>query len=185
MPERGRHLPLLRVLAAVAWADGELAAEEEAFLRSLMDDLDLSPEGRGEVEGLLTTPVSRDAFERYAREFEERIDDPGLRSDLLAAVERLVSIDRTRAVEEVEYLNHLRDWLSDPDVGTASGGASFWDRLRGGVQATWKRAASLKEGVFGPTAWATRLGEAVSGRLQPGAEAAFQQVFGSSVSTGT
>lgn len=175
MPERGRHLPLLRVLAAVAWADGELAGEEEAFLRGLMDDLDLSTEGRAEVEGLLTAPVSRDAFDRYAREFEAKIDDAGLRSELLAAVERLVAIDRTRAVEETEYLNHLRDWLSAADAGSGSGGASFWNRLRGGVQSTWKRAASMKDEVFGPSAWASRLGEAVTSRLQPGAEASALQ----------
>ena len=152
MAERGRHL--LRVLAAVAWSDGELAPEEEAFLRSLGRDLALSAEGSIELERLLSLPVPRDEFDRYAREFEQEVDSPEERRELLRAVETLIGADRVRSPEEIDCLTHLRDWLAEDDAPrVAREGA--WQTLRGSLRGTFIVAAV-------PLAWAGKLTQSLT-----------------------
>ena len=53
----------LLALAAVAWADGSLAAEEAAGIRSAAQQLSLTTEDRSALEAALAAPFTLDAVE--------------------------------------------------------------------------------------------------------------------------
>lgn len=159
MAKRARYL--LRVLAAVAWSDGELASEEEAFLRDLGRDLALGTEEQSELDQLLAAPASREDFERYTREFEQHVDSADARRELLDAVERLISIDRVRQPAELDCLAHLRDWLAEVETEPLPVAGGMLERLRGGVNSAWRT-------VGAPLAWAEKLGRSVAQTILPG-----------------
>ncbi|MFN8548563.1 MAG: TerB family tellurite resistance protein [Candidatus Eisenbacteria bacterium] len=160
--KRARYL--LRVLAAVAWSDGELAPEEEAFLRDLGRDLALEQDEQSELDRLLAAPASRDDFERYTREFEQHVDSADARRELLDAVERLIAIDRVRKPEELDCLGHLRDWLAEVESSPLPTTGGVLERLRGGVNSAWRT-------VGAPLAWAEKMGRNVAQLILPGSGA--------------
>lgn len=163
MSTHERTQSFLRVLAAVAWADGELSSEEESYLRGLFVECGLNAEEVLDLLPLLESPVSREEFERYAREFEEHFDSQEDRTQLLESVEQLIGVDRVRAPEERAYLRHLRDWLTEVRAEEAS--PPLWTRLLGMV------GLARQEPALASTPWAPRIATSVAERLVPGSAA--------------
>ncbi len=149
----------LRLLAAVAWADGQVSPAEEAFLARLLDESGASPEERAAVTALLRTPVSREEFTRQATEFEERVEDPAERRALIEQVERLIGADAQRAPSEIQYLQILRSQLLTEPASEAASPAR----------------ASRSEGLFGVFRAARDHARALGASLGLGTAAAAEQ----------
>ena len=106
---------MLRLLAAVAWADGELAASEAAALSRLTGAADLDADERAAAQAWLTSPVELDS-----------VDVAGLSEN-----QRLAS-----------YQAAVRMALSDEQLAEAE--RAFLDRVRGALGLSAEQGAEIE-----------------------------------------
>ena len=116
MMTRSHRLAFLKVLAAVAWADGVVDEDERNRIKVLFNGFELDPADRKDVEKLLDRPVSFAKAVDLAKDFAGEISLPGTRKKLLAEIESMLGDESDRAPEEVELLEHLRAILSSHTV---------------------------------------------------------------------
>lgn len=170
----GRHRALMRVLSAVAWADGDLSREETDAILDLARSFGLSASETAAIEQRLSEPASLEEFETAAREMLLLVRTPEQRGEILREVEALVASDRRHAPEEVRYLSLLREWMledkSDASDTEATAAAAMLLRKAQGIFGGIRRAAvqAVDETRQGPVAAA--LNAALQRR--PGAGAA-------------
>ncbi|MCA9727821.1 MAG: TerB family tellurite resistance protein [Candidatus Eisenbacteria bacterium] len=110
---------LLRVLATLAWMDGNVTEPERRFLRGLAVEYGLGLGERMQIEEMLETPLSREDFERALHAFQE-VASAEDHARLMSRAERLIEADSARAPEEVEALRLIRESLretSGPSTG--------------------------------------------------------------------
>jgi uncharacterized tellurite resistance protein B-like protein len=113
---RAHRLSFLKVLAAMAWADGSVEDEERNRIKVLFNRFDLDPGDRREVDALLEAPVSFERALELTKEFAGRIAPPGSRGELLRELEEMIGSREDRAPEEAELLDHVRAILSGHTV---------------------------------------------------------------------
>lgn len=101
-------LTVLRMWAAVAWADGMLAEAEAEGLRRLMRSADLTAEERAEASRLLEEHVALP--ERYLTDMS-----PDARRGVYRAACRLAVVDHVFSTSERSMLDRLRGLLGVPD----------------------------------------------------------------------
>lgn len=99
-------LPIVRIWAAAAWADGTLHATEAAALQRLIDASDdLDDDARREAYALLLEPPAEDLS--HVGELP-----PESREGVYRAALRIVRLDRHVADEETAFLARLRGQLA-------------------------------------------------------------------------
>jgi uncharacterized tellurite resistance protein B-like protein len=163
---RGR-LELLRVLCAVAWADGEVDPEESRFLIRLCRDFRLAADDEAEILSLLQTPLSVAHFEEFARAFRDRVVSPEKRKALLSRVEELAGSDHRISPEEREYLRLLRSWLGEAEGTEETGGrAPALGALFGSARRELARAG-LRIGAVGALLESALRGRGEASSLAP------------------
>jgi uncharacterized tellurite resistance protein B-like protein len=148
---RAHDLAFVKVLAAVAWADGTVTEEERNRVKVLLNGFGLDPADRKAVDVLLARPVGFDEAVAITKDFAAALAPPGARRALLDEIEAMLGEEGDRTGEERELLAHVRAVLQShtPVDGLV-------DRLRG---------------LFGRTLFARRPAEA-GGGAKPGREAA-------------
>jgi uncharacterized membrane protein YebE (DUF533 family) len=97
-------LTVIRIWAAMAWADGVIADAEASALRRLIDNASLDRGERATAEGYLETKVDLDEAG-----FEEM--SPDARAGIYRAACRMAALDREVAPAERALLVKLRDAL--------------------------------------------------------------------------
>jgi len=106
-----QYLSVIRVWAALAWADGVIADAEAAAMKRLVKSADLSDEERDTALGWLENKVELDT---------EAVDSLSeeARKGIYRAAARLAAVDLDVADEERNFLDKLRDGLklSEDDV---------------------------------------------------------------------
>ena len=120
------HLAFVKVLAAVAWADGSIDTDERNRIKTLLNGFDLDLAERKQVAALLEEPVGFEEAVELTKDFAASMAPPGARRRLLREVEKLLGAEGQRAEPERELLRHVRAILESrtPIDGLA-------DRLRG------------------------------------------------------
>ncbi len=108
MQEKPGALALMRVLAAVAWADGVITPEERALLTRLAGAFGLSGADQETVLALLESPVGIEHFEELAGELHGRIHTPLDRAETLYRIEEMAAANHQRSPEETALLARLR-----------------------------------------------------------------------------
>jgi uncharacterized tellurite resistance protein B-like protein len=116
MLNRAHRLAFLKVLAAVAWADGVVEEDERNRIKVLFNGFELDPADRGEIDRLLERPVSFERALELTKEFAGVIGPPGQRKRLLAEIETMLGGESGRTPEEVDLLEHVRAILSSHTV---------------------------------------------------------------------
>ena len=101
-------LSVIRMWAAVAWADGVLADAEAEGLRRLIRTADLTPEERETSSGFLETEVALADTELTAM-------SPESRRGVYRAACRMAVVDRVFSATEKKLLARLRELLAIPD----------------------------------------------------------------------
>ncbi len=106
-----QYLSVIRIWAALAWADGVIADAEAAAMKRLVKSADLTDEERATALSWLEEKVELDT---------ENIDglSEEARKGIYRAAARLAAVDLDVAEEERNFLNKLRDGLKlgDGDV---------------------------------------------------------------------
>ncbi|HVK83130.1 MAG TPA: TerB family tellurite resistance protein [Kofleriaceae bacterium] len=101
-------LTVLRMWAALAWADGMLAEAEAEGLRRVLRSAELTAEERAEAIRLLDEHVALP--ERYLTDMS-----PEARRGVYRAACRLAVVDHVFSKSERSVLDRLRDLLGVPD----------------------------------------------------------------------
>ena len=112
MSDESTFLSVIRVWAAVAWADGVIADAEAEALKRLVAGADLTDEERAEALGFLETKVELSTA---------GVDELGdsVKHGIYRAAYRLAKVDLNIAEEERSFLTKLRDGLGlSAEVGT-------------------------------------------------------------------
>lgn len=97
-------LTVIRIWAAVAWADGVIAPAEASALRRLIDNAKLEGEELARAEGYLETRTELDSDG-----FDDMSADS--RAGIYRAACRMAALDREVAADERTLLVKLRDSL--------------------------------------------------------------------------
>ncbi len=105
-------LSVIRVWAAMAWADGVLAEAEAAGLRRLIDTADLTPEERAATSQMLEARVTLPETYLTSLPVEAR-------KGIYRATCRLAIADRQLASAEQAMLGRVRDVLGVPAEAAA------------------------------------------------------------------
>jgi len=113
---RAHRLSFLKVLAAMAWADGEVEDEERNRIKVLFNRFEPDPADRKDLDALLEAPVSFERALELTKEFAGKIAPPGARKELLHELEEMVGDKDERAPEEDELLDHVRAILAGHTV---------------------------------------------------------------------
>lgn len=103
-----QYLSVIRIWAAVAWADGVIADAEAAAMKRLIKSADLTDEQRETAMGWLTEKVELDT-ENIADLSDEA------RKGIYRAAARLAAVDLDVAEEERNFLGRLREGLGLDD----------------------------------------------------------------------
>jgi uncharacterized tellurite resistance protein B-like protein len=126
MITHAQRIAFLRVLAAVAWADGAVDEDELNRIKVLFNSFGLDSADRKELESLLENPVGFAKGIELAKAFAEALPTPGSRKQLLAEIEKMAGAKESRSPEENELIEHLRAVLSSHTVLDG-----FVEKLRG------------------------------------------------------
>lgn len=146
---RAYDLAFLKVLAAVAWADGTVTEAERNRVKILFNSFGLDPGDRKVVDALLARPVGFEEAVGLTKEFAAAIAPPGARKALLEEIEGMLGTTSDRGPEEQELLAHVREILRSH---TPVDGLT--DRLRGLFGRTLFARRSTGETRAGETATA-------------------------------
>jgi len=123
---RSQRLAFLKVLAAAAWADGVVEAQERNRIKVLFNSFELDEADRKTVDALLDRPVDFDEAVDLTKEFAGALGPPGARGKLLEEIEALLGDEERRSDGEREFLDHVRAILSEHTVVDG-----FMEKLRG------------------------------------------------------
>jgi uncharacterized membrane protein YebE (DUF533 family) len=99
-----QFVSVIRIWAALAWADGVMQPAEAVAMRRLIDAAQLSDEDRATAHGFLTVKVDLDTHNL------DGLGDEARRGIYRAAC-RLAAVDRDVADTERAFLDRLRDGL--------------------------------------------------------------------------
>jgi len=97
-----QRLQLIQFLCSFAWADLEVRDEERAFVRQMVERLELGPEERLQAQGWLESPPPAESIDPTSVPAAHR-------KLFLEAVEQIVVADGEIAPEERESLELLRE----------------------------------------------------------------------------
>jgi uncharacterized membrane protein YebE (DUF533 family) len=118
-----QFLSVIRLWAALAWADGVVAAAEATALRRLIDAAQLSDEERTTAQGFLTARVELEPANLEGLSIDSR-------QGIYRAACRLAAVDRGVADVERSFLGRLRSILAvAPDAAQDIEAAVFGKRL--------------------------------------------------------
>lgn len=118
------QLDFLTVLACLAWADEEVTNAELNFIKQFVRRFDLTGEEWAQVEMYLIERVDVEEMRRVTKRFFSRVRRPRERNMLVDAVENLLKADENLTDSEQEWMENLREVVSE-----AKGRAFFLDGL--------------------------------------------------------
>lgn len=129
MGRRERNTALLKLLVAVAWADGKIQASELNFIKRLVLRFGLDDEIWAELEPYLEEPVDDAERQALAEALKEHLRLPGARGEVLGMLEHMAGADQNVTPEEKEALQQIRAVLQSDESSGLLGGLK---RLFGG-----------------------------------------------------
>lgn len=119
---KNKNLSILKALAVIAWADGEITNSELNVIKSLYRKFNLGPDDIRKLQPYLRAPVSRQEQAALFKEFSAQMGSRKTRAEALAAVEEMANADKKLKPEERELLEHLRTLLNSSTVTRRSFG---------------------------------------------------------------
>ena len=108
MGRRERNTALLKLLVAVAWADGKIQASELNFIKRLVLRFGLDDDIWAELEPYLEEQVDDAERQALAGALNEHLRLPGARGEVLGMLEHMTGADQTVTPDEKEALQQIR-----------------------------------------------------------------------------
>jgi uncharacterized tellurite resistance protein B-like protein len=124
LQDESKNLLLAKVLAATAWADGEITPDEAVVLEEVGQDLGLTVEEQDELRTVLEAPVGVEEAEAWSSRLLPALTTQE-REDLLRRMEKIVATDPHHDPKEIRLLKNVRGAVEEID-----GGESLVERIR-------------------------------------------------------
>lgn len=99
-----KQFSLVRVLIALAWADGEMSNEELNFLKDFLFKFDLTGEEWARIEMYMEDPIPPEEAEALVKDFVLHLGGSGERKEVISALEGIMAADGTTRPEEQAFL---------------------------------------------------------------------------------
>jgi uncharacterized tellurite resistance protein B-like protein len=107
LSSKEKQISLIRVLIALAWADGQISHEEMNFLKDFMFKFDFTGEEWAQIEMYMEDPVTPEEAEALIQDFIQKIGPFEERQAVLSALEGLMQADGMTTSEEREFLSRF------------------------------------------------------------------------------
>lgn len=102
-----KHLTFLKVLAVIAWADGEMTESEKNILKKFYRKFGLDKDDIRQLNPYLLAPVSRDEQERLFKQLAAELDSQQERDEIIAELESIANAHRKMKTEENELVEEF------------------------------------------------------------------------------
>ncbi|MFQ5579940.1 MAG: TerB family tellurite resistance protein [Nitrospiria bacterium] len=99
-----KQFSLVRMLIALAWADGEISNSELNFLKDFIFRFDLTGEEWARIEMYIEDPVPPEEAEALVKDFVLHLGGAGERKGVVAALEGIMAADGVTRPEEKDFL---------------------------------------------------------------------------------
>ena len=119
MSAKQKQISLVRMLIALAWADGEISHEEINFLKDFMFKFDFTGEDWAKIEMYMEEPVPPKEAEALIEDFVRRLGGGSERKAVLAALEKLMAADGGTSPDEHRFLERFTAILNQGLPGTS------------------------------------------------------------------
>ncbi len=119
---KNKSLNLLKVLAVIAWADGEITNSELNVVKSLYRKFGLSPDEIKQVQPYLRAPISKKEQDALFKDLAAEMGAKAKRKDAMKALEEMAHADSKLKPEERELIEHCRDLLNNSSITRRSFG---------------------------------------------------------------
>ena len=106
----------LKVLACMAWADGEFSNAELNFIKNFARHFDLNADDWLQLEMYMDEKVSEEEARRLTRSFIAQVRSPLQRRELTGIVAQLLQSDEVLSDEEREWLEDLRRAVAETSL---------------------------------------------------------------------
>jgi hypothetical protein len=107
LSSKEKQISLIRVLIALAWADGEISHEELNFLKDFMFKFDFTGEEWAQIEMYMEDPVPPEEAEALIQDFIQKIGPFEERQAVISALEGLMRVDSMTTAAEREFLERF------------------------------------------------------------------------------
>ncbi len=135
-----KQFSLIRLLIALAWADGEINTHELNFLKDFFFKLDLSGEDWAKIEVYLEDPIPPEEAEVLIQDFVKLMGGSKEREAVIASMEKMISADGRNSPEEEAFLKQCTEMFRNS--GPAS---SLIGGLRGLFRNTLMKPAAVSK----------------------------------------
>ncbi len=125
-----KNLNLLKALAVIAWADGEITNSELNVVKALYRKFGLRQEEIREVQPYLRAPISKKEQDAVFKDLAADMGSKTARSEAIKALEEMANADSKLKPEERDLIDHCRDLLNNSNITRRSFGKvrSFFKR---------------------------------------------------------
>jgi len=110
-PPTEKQFALIRVLIALAWADGEISNEETNFLKDFFYKFDFSGKDWAKIDLYLEDPIPPDEAEALIQDFVQRLGAKREREEVIQLLEGLTAADGVRQPEEEAFLQRFSEMV--------------------------------------------------------------------------
>ncbi|MFQ5597101.1 MAG: TerB family tellurite resistance protein [Nitrospiria bacterium] len=119
IPLKDKHLSLVRVLIALAWADGEISNDEVNYLKDFLFQFDLSGEDWAKIEIYLEDPIPAEEAETLIQDFVMHLGSKKEREEVLGLLQGLMSSDGESHPHEKIFLDRCTAIFQDTGPASA------------------------------------------------------------------
>ena len=134
-----KHLTFLKVLAVIAWADGEMTESEKNILKNFYRKFGLGKEDIRQLNPYLLAPIPKPDQERLFKQMAAELDSQKEKDEIIAELESIANADRNMETEENELLEEFARMLKKTSFTRRSFG-----KVRNFFQATIFKSAHEK-----------------------------------------
>lgn len=114
-----KQFALIRVLIALAWADGEISNEETNFLKDFFFKFDFTGEDWANIEMYLEDPIPPDEAENLVRDFVLQLGGSAEREEVIALLTGLMGADGIVSDEEAAFISRCSEIFRNTGPATA------------------------------------------------------------------
>ncbi len=111
-----KNLTLLKVLATIAWADGEITESEKNILKRFYRKFDLTKKEMGGLKPYVAAPVPKEEQNRLFKQLAAELGSQKERDRVVAVLEEMANADKKLKIEERKLVEEFARQLKKSNV---------------------------------------------------------------------
>ena len=115
-----KKLTFLKVLATVAWADGEITNSELNVLKSFYRKFGLNKEQTDELKRYTRAPISNREQEELFKQLIAELGSTKSKKEIIEGLHTMAKADGKVDSEEIELIKQFEEWMESASFGKRS-----------------------------------------------------------------